>query len=1016
MEFFQIINMKTGMNKRYICFLLYVLSFIASTSAQALQLPDGFVAEVVADSLNPIAMDIDHHGRIWLVEKHGLVRIIDDEGELHPDPFITLQVDDWNERGLLGIALHPDMDNKPFVYLYYTVLGSNFNRLSRFRANGDLAIPGSEEVLLETPELNGTIHNGGAMVFGNDGKLYLALGDGAKSNNGQDISTIFGKILRINEDGSIPEDNPFFDVFSGYQKAIWAIGVRNPFSMAKTDAGRIFFCDVGSSEYEEVNEVLPGKNYGWKLIEGPLQAGSLPPNEYMDPLYAYSHDEGCAIVGATVYEAEIELFPEEYHDKFFFADYCNGYIKYMKPEAGSLPDVFATGIDRPLALQVDKELGALYFLARAGLGGGSQIDNTSTNNGTLWRVFYTGNGSPFISTHPQDLLLPEGETAIFQTTAFGSQPINFQWQKDGTNIIGAVSPTLEIQEVQLIDNGAEIRCIVSNAEGADTSETATIFVTSNQRPLPVIDLPIAGSLFQAGEDILFSGHATDPEEGPLPPSALTWLIVWHHDEHTHPGLGPLSGSASGELTVPIVNETDPDVWYRIYLTATDSEGLSQTTFVEIFPELATVELDGTSGIPINIDGLVREQPHTFESLVGIQRTLQAPAIHVTEDSVYYFQNWSNGDSSSLQTFQMPENGLTLGAMYEALHLGQGSGLYGEYFNDPELDLDGTPVMTRVDSVIAYTWGAGSPTETIVPPDFFTVRWSGEVQAVFGETYTFYIKSDDGCRLWVGDSLLIDQWIPQAPTENSGSIVLESGQRYPIRIEYMEIAGGAEITLAWSSERTPKEIIPQRQLYPITGRSSVKGEVWFDENGNHFFDIGEIPLENVTSLLYSAPDTILEKVVTTEENGEFNFDFLPAGTYFLHFLSAPTGMALSPGTGLLDNGQTPLFELEESEHRYLNVSFQPLLNTDNTKVGVISGIRISPNPSSGHTTIEWETKTNDKVNFVLQNLAGQTIKTWQQDFPLGKHRRELDLRGLAKGIYFIRAISMGEAIVRKVLLR
>ena len=238
--------------------------------------------ELVADSLNPVSMTLDHHGRIWLVEKHGVVRIIDIDGQMLPDPFITLPVDDFNERGLLGIALHPDMDNQPFVYLYCTVSNGGYNRVSMFTANGDVAVPGSEEVLIELDSLAGAVHNGGAMLFGLDGKLYIATGDGSLPP--QPMDNMLGKILRLEANGLIPPDNPFYATTEGKYRSIWALGLRNPFTMViDAETGKIFACDVGPATFEEVNEVLPGANFGWPFAVGIRENSGFPEN-YRNPL------------------------------------------------------------------------------------------------------------------------------------------------------------------------------------------------------------------------------------------------------------------------------------------------------------------------------------------------------------------------------------------------------------------------------------------------------------------------------------------------------------------------------------------------------------------------------------------------------------------------------------------------------------------------------------------------------------------------------------------------------------
>ena len=270
-----------------------------------------------------------------------------------------------------------------------------------------------------------TVHNAGSMSFGPDGKLYVSIGDGANGNTSQDMNSLLGKVIRINADGSIPEDNPFYSETTGIYRAIYALGLRNSFSMAfQPGTGRLFATEVGAASWEEINEILPGHNYGWPLIEGPIN-GQTPPDNYMEPVFSYNHNAGCAAVGTAFYNPEVSMFPPIYDDKFFFADYCKGYIKFMNPDIPGIASFFATGIDRPLNLLVAPD-GTMYYLARAGIGGGSQEDNTASEEGTLWRIFYTGSGAPFISVNPQSLLVSEGEQARFAISASGDEPLAYQ--------------------------------------------------------------------------------------------------------------------------------------------------------------------------------------------------------------------------------------------------------------------------------------------------------------------------------------------------------------------------------------------------------------------------------------------------------------------------------------------------------------------------------------------------------------------------------------------------------------
>lgn len=960
----------------------------------------GFIEQKLADGLNPVAMTIDHHGRVWLAEKHGVVSIMDTAGNFLPDPVIQINVDDFNERGLLGIALHPDFETTPYLYLCFTRPDTNINRISRFLINGDLAVPGSEEIIFDLHPLPGTVHNGGSLIFDNDGKLFVTTGEASFPPHAQNTGNLHGKILRLNEDGTIPADNPFYNTFSGPNRAIWSLGLRNPFSIAYDPfTGQLLVGDVGAGLYEEINEILPGKNYGWPLVEGPLN-GQNPPADYQEPLYAYGRSDGCAIVGAAYYYGS--LFPEKYHGAFFNSDYCEGKVIAMNPQTGTQIGVFASDLERPVAIAIDAGHEVIYYLTR-GPGGGSPNENTRTQIGELWKIQYTGNGIPFISVHPEDKLIPQGEDAIFEIKALGSAPLSFQWQKNGLDIPGADSTKLVLAQVSISDHGNTYRCIISNNEGSDTSQTATLSVTLNQRPQPVILEPGENQQFRAGETIIFHGEASDPEEGALSPQALSWRVDWHHDDHTHPGYGPVSGLSQGQFQVPVVTETDTNVWYRIYLAATDSGGLVQTTFRDIFPRLVPGKINGPAGLKINIDGRIRELPYEFKSLSGIQRVVLAPETHILGNSIYYFQGWEDGHTSPEYSFLAPDEGIELGLVYESFSLGTGTGLWGEYFDDPELDLDGTPVVERLDPVINFQWGGDSP-DPQVPADYFTGRWTGEIQSVFEGEYTFYVTSDDGCRLWVNDSLLIDQWVPQATTELQGRIFLEKGKRYHIRLEYMEIKGGAELSMAWSHPRILKEIIPRRQMYPppFFLPASISGKVWLDENDNQALDLEDSWLKGVTVLLKSAEDSSTHATSHTDAGGNYRFDLLPEGFWFLQFLSHSTGENLEPGAGLNLLGATPVFLLEQGQEWTGNFYFRNL-GEEPRLTEVLSDISVYPVPAEDQITASFTLGLNAAVVVSMLDRRGALLYRETIIGTKGLNTIEISTRNLSPGVYHLRVL-------------
>ncbi len=188
-------------------------------------LPAGFTKEEAWVSLlsSATAFAQAPDGRLFICEQGGNVRVVKD-GNLLSTPFVQLDVDSTEERGLLGVALHPDFANNGWVYLYHTTMENGaHNRIRRFTAAGDLASQGSETIIVDLPPLSSaTNHNGGAIHFGVDGKLYAGVGDNADGAKSQNLADPFGKLLRFNDDGTIPTDNPFHATQTGIARAVWA--------------------------------------------------------------------------------------------------------------------------------------------------------------------------------------------------------------------------------------------------------------------------------------------------------------------------------------------------------------------------------------------------------------------------------------------------------------------------------------------------------------------------------------------------------------------------------------------------------------------------------------------------------------------------------------------------------------------------------------------------------------------------------------------------------------------------
>lgn len=800
-----------------------ILSFlIMAYFVHAGNWPAGFVERKLAGDLDPTGLVLTPDGRLLIMQKNGKILVLEDD-RLLPDPFLNIEVDNYNERGLSGLVLDPDFDRNQFVYVYYTVAGEDRNRISRFIASGNFIIPGSEKIIFELDPMEGPIHNGGAMVFGPDGMLYVATGDGAIPNAAQDMSSTLGKVLRIRSDGSIPEDNPFYTRTSGNARAIWALGFRNPFSIALEPGGeRIFVCDVGQASWEEVNAVGAGYNYGWPLIEGPSHGQSVP-EDYRDPLYYYDHESGCSVIGAAFYEPETKVFPEVYHGNFFFADYCAGEIRRLDPNSGDYLGVFASAINRPVALLTGPD-GSLYYLERAGFGGGSANDNTSSPNGSLYKVRYTGSGAPFIAIQPEDNFLPRGETATFTVRALGAPDLAYQWYADGVELAGAVNDTLVLRSVVLQDSGTVYRCLVRNPLDTVWSDTAHLRVTSNRRPVVDILFPAAGELYNAGDTLYFEGYVEDPEDGVIASVNWEWTVDFHHDSHVHPALSGYKGEPSGEFIIPRLGEVSPGVWYRVYLRSTDEMGLENESWVDVFPNLTDFTVTAPGGIPVLVNGQRIDGERTVVSVVGIYHFLDAPMIYFSADSVYFFNRWEGRTSENKWIYEaipgVPTD--TLMAIYSAVSLGSGTGLTGHYFNDPGFRFFGRHLLTRLDSTIDFQWGGGPPASGL-PDDLFSVRWKGFLEAPLDGTYRMQVIADDGVRLYLDDKLLIDGWVDQPPTSYTAEVNLQTARRYPVRIEYYENGGGAEIRWLWSHAFFTSRIVPSRQLYPDNSIPEAPGE-------------------------------------------------------------------------------------------------------------------------------------------------------------------------------------------------
>jgi hypothetical protein len=307
-----------------------------------------------------------------------------------------------------------------------------------------------------------------------------------------------------------------------------------------------------------------------------------------------------------------------------------------------------------------------------------------------------------------------------------------------------------------------------------------------------------------GDAISFSGHATDPEQGTLPASALHWQLVMFHcpsNCHTHV-IQTFDGVSSGSFSAP---DHEWPSYLELWLTAIDSQGAEATTSVRLDPRTVALSFNSVpSGLSIAVGPSQSVTPFSRTVIVGSSNSLTAVTPQVLGGLTYDFTSWSDGGAAA-HNITAPASATTYTATYTA----RPAGLTGVYYDNS--NFTGASV-SRVDPSINFDWGKGSPAPGIAS-DTFSVRWSGQVQARFSETYTFITRADDGVRLWINGVLVIDNWTTRGRPESRGTIALQAGQKYPLVLEYFENTGQASVRLSWSSASQVQEVIPPSQLTP-----------------------------------------------------------------------------------------------------------------------------------------------------------------------------------------------------------
>jgi glucose/arabinose dehydrogenase len=656
-----------------------VLTSMVARADAATTVPPDFLQETVASGLTvPVDMSFLPDGRMLVAEHSGLIKLI---GPAGTTTFLDIRsrVNNYGERGLLGIAVDPLFQQNHFVYTYYVhehdaanPTGPKTARLSQFLTVGDTADPTSETVLLGSVSGDSCAnvsadcipsdfrdHHGGTIRFAANGTIFLSTGDGqpngvsANTFRSQNLDSLDGKILHVDRAGRGLAANPFWTgTATDNRSKVWAYGLRNPFRFGVKPSNSIpYVGDVGWETTEEIDVALPGRNFGWPCYEGtPRQPGFEPqaicqalyaqgPSAVTAPLVSWPHTAGGgSATGGDFYTGT--QFPLEYHGAFFFADYVQNWIAYLQTGADesliSGPTTFATGTETPVDLENGPD-GSLYYVTI-----NPDISGNVVGTGEIRRIRYTlGNRPPVVvaTGTPTNGLAPlDVMFSSVGTSDPDDDPVSLDWDfGDGSPHSTASAPAHRYGT-----NGTyTVRLTANDGRGGQASAQVVITV-GNRAPTPIIAAPAPTFRYAVGDVVNLIGTATDPDAGDT--VTLGWVVTLQHCPlggcHAHPFLnGP------GPTLSFVVPDHGDDTYFSVGLTATDSGGLSATVTQLVQPQTALLALETQPiGLQLVYDGITVTAPATRTVIVGSTHQVRAP----TPQSGQVFSSWEDASPNERQ--------------------------------------------------------------------------------------------------------------------------------------------------------------------------------------------------------------------------------------------------------------------------------------------------------------------------------------------------------------------------------
>jgi glucose/arabinose dehydrogenase len=648
--------------------------------------PPGFTDQFLASVSRPTALAFTPDGRLLVANQDGKLRVYEN-GALRTNPALDISANICSpngSRGLLGVAVDPNFAANNYIYIYYTfnkhgvceqknIANAPVNRVERYVLS-DSNIASPDTILVDNiPAL--FEHNGGDLHFGNDGYLYITVGDGGcdyagdSGCNGQndasrDQHILLGKILRITRDGGIPATNPYQGTDSARCyltgsttpgkkcQETFASGLRNPYRFAfdpNASGTRFFINDVGQGLWEEVDQGEAGADYAWNLCEGnhdnpdrpgSVNCGAAP---YTPPIHEYNHDTGCTSITGAAFVPN-GAWPDSYDGSYLYSDFVCDKIFQLKSNGtgGFTRSDFVTGMGgSPVAMTFGPYgLGkALYY-------------TTYGSGGEVHRIAFTGNEnrtpSATLAANPTSGTLP----LVVNFDGSGSDDpdagdtLSYHWNfGDGSPTQTTTIPTTNHTYSTKGTYTASLR--VEDNHGALSNPAATVLIyAGNVAPTPVIDSPSADERFKVGQQITLSGSATDQEDGQLPSSSFSWEVLRHHNgSHTHPVFSGTGNNLTFTAPPPEdLSATGAGNYLEIRFTATDSEGLSKTITQEVQPNRVNVSFGSNprDGLSLQVNGATFAAPRTLVSWEDYNLNAKALSPQTLSGTTYVFSSWSDG--------------------------------------------------------------------------------------------------------------------------------------------------------------------------------------------------------------------------------------------------------------------------------------------------------------------------------------------------------------------------------------